>query len=212
MSDSRSSRAFFRGARGVRADSSIRIGIAKSVLDEGCSTTRNGREKRLFIGGIRARSEARRVRGECRPSLKAGQRDMSQCVLTSLVGRRWWDSRWSDRPAEGRYRTREGGADARASTPLYPRHLSRTLETTSLFADKTDSPHRSAAMIIFPFRASIANEILFEIKVKNNDIFFFFLKIKITLIYLKLKQDGYYEVIYIGLYVDYTFKCWYLKV
>lgn len=89
------------------------------MLDEGCSTTRNGREKRacrLFIGGIRARSEARRMRGECRLSLKAGQRDMSQCVLTSLVGRRWWDSHWSDRPAEGWYRTREGGTDARVPT------------------------------------------------------------------------------------------------
>lgn len=57
-------------------------------------------------------------------------------------------------------------------------------------------------MIIFPFRANIVNEILFEIEVRSNDIFFFFLKIKIILIYLKLKQDRYYEVIYVGLYVQ----------
>lgn len=43
--------------------------------------------------------------------------------------------------------------------------------------DNTDSPHRFAAMIIFPFRAKIINEILFEIRVKNNYISgsFFFL-------------------------------------
>lgn len=87
MSDSRSSRAFFRGARGVRADSSIRIGIAKSVLDEGCSTTRNGREKRLFIGGIRARSEARRVQAKLESGAK-GYVAMRLDVTggTSLVG------------------------------------------------------------------------------------------------------------------------------
>lgn len=57
-----------------------------------------------------AKRATRRVRGESR---KAGQRDMSQCVLTSPVGRRR-DS-LVDRPAKGRLRTKEGGeADARA--------------------------------------------------------------------------------------------------
>lgn len=58
-------------------------------------------------------------------------------------------------------------------------------------------------MIIFPFRAKIINEILFEIRVKNNYIsgsFFFYSKKPIILIYLKSKQDitRYCEVIYDG--------------
>lgn len=145
------------------------------MLDEGCSTTRNGREKRacrLFIGGIRARSEARRMRGECRPSLKAGQRDMSQCVLTSPVGRRWWDSRWSDRPAEGWYRTREGGTDARVPTScIYAAMTAPSVENSRELRVRSrirripliDSP----PWLSLPFAPRSLMRFLFEIKVKK---------------------------------------------
>lgn len=86
----------------------------------------------------------------------------------------------------------------------YDRAICRELSrTTSSFADKTDSPHRFAAMIISSFRATIINEIFIwnQSKEITTYLFFFYLKKQIISIYLKLKQDiitRYCEVIYVG--------------
>lgn len=102
----------------------------------------------------------KRGKGICRNASWRHRWDVVGGILAGLIGQQ----------RGGTGREREGRMHVyprRASTPLWPRHLSRTLETTSSFADKTDSPHRFAAMIISSFRATITNEILFEIKVKK---------------------------------------------